>query len=75
VEYLGVDADGIARLRLQGTCNGCASSTITVQHTIEGAIAGAAPELVGVDVQGVATAAKSGPQPIQLLTCPPGMAS
>jgi Fe-S cluster biogenesis protein NfuA len=75
VEYLGVDDEGIARLRLQGTCNGCAASTVTVQHTIEGAVAGAAPELAGVEVEGVAAPRTHGPQPIQLMTCPPGMAS
>ncbi len=52
VEFLGVD-DGVAYLRLQGSCDGCASSTITVQHAIERAIVEAAPEVIRVDVEGV----------------------
>jgi len=73
VEYLGVDAQGVARLRLQGTCHGCASSAITVQSSIETAVQDAAPEIAGVSVEGVT--APTGPQPIQLLRCPPGLAS
>jgi hypothetical protein len=30
VEYLGVDDGGVARLRLEGNCDGCPSSTLTV---------------------------------------------
>lgn len=52
VEYLGVE-DGVARLRLQGSCDGCASSTLTVKMAIEGAIQEAAPELTGIEVEGV----------------------
>ncbi|HYQ65073.1 NifU family protein [Actinophytocola sp.] len=52
VEYLGVE-DGVARLRLQGSCDGCASSTLTVKMAIEGAVCEAAPELSGIEVAGV----------------------
>ena len=34
VELLGVE-DGVARLRLAGTCNGCPSSTVTLKNAIE----------------------------------------
>ena len=37
VQYLGV-RDGVARLRLEGTCHGCPSSTVTVRLAIEGAV-------------------------------------
>jgi Fe-S cluster biogenesis protein NfuA len=53
VELLGI-ADGVVRLRLEGTCNGCPSSTATLRHAIEEAIARAAPELDGVEAEGVA---------------------
>ncbi|HEX5117774.1 MAG TPA: NifU family protein [Pseudonocardiaceae bacterium] len=53
VTYLGVDPDGVARLRLEGHCDGCPSSTMTVSTAIEGALRDAAPELTGVDVEGV----------------------
>jgi len=52
VEYLGVE-DGVAHLRLRGSCDGCASSTLTVKMAIEGAVQEAAPELTGIEVAGV----------------------
>src|SRR5450432_2881851 len=52
VQYLGV-RDGVARLRLEGSCNGCASSTVTVQLAIEGAVRDAAPEVTEVLVDGM----------------------
>jgi len=53
VEFLGIDESGIARLALQGSCDGCPSSTVTVKLAIERAIEEAAPELAGIDVAGV----------------------
>jgi Fe-S cluster biogenesis protein NfuA len=53
VEFLGVDPSGVARLRLEGSCDGCASSTLTVRMAIEGAVQDAAPELTGIEVAGV----------------------
>ncbi len=54
VDYLGVDEAGIVQLRLEGSCHGCPSSTITVKLAIEGAIMAAAPEVTGIAVEGVA---------------------
>jgi Fe-S cluster biogenesis protein NfuA len=53
VELLGVDA-GVARLRLAGTCNGCPSSTVTLRNAIEEALLKAAPDLEGIEAEGVA---------------------
>ena len=52
VEYLGV-TDGVARLRLEGSCHGCPSSTVTVQLAITGAVEEAAPEVTRVVVEGM----------------------
>lgn len=52
VELLDVE-DGVARLRLQGTCNGCAASSLTLKNTIEEAVARVAPDLGRLDVEGV----------------------
>jgi Fe-S cluster biogenesis protein NfuA/nitrite reductase/ring-hydroxylating ferredoxin subunit len=54
VEFLGIDEVGVVHLRLQGSCHGCPSSTVTVRLAIERAIAEAAPEVEGVQVEGVA---------------------
>lgn len=53
VEFLGVDDEGVARLRLEGNCHGCPSSTLTVRLAIEGAVRDAAPEVTSVQVEGV----------------------
>jgi Fe-S cluster biogenesis protein NfuA/nitrite reductase/ring-hydroxylating ferredoxin subunit len=55
VVYLGVSDDGVARLRLEGSCHGCPSSTVTVKLAIEGAVKDAAPELTDVVVEGMTT--------------------
>ena len=52
VEYLGV-TDGVAKLRLEGSCHGCPSSTVTVRLAIEGAVMNAAPEVAEVVVEGM----------------------
>ena len=52
VQYLGV-SDGVARLRLEGSCHGCPSSTVTVRLAIEGAVQDAAPEVTEVVVEGM----------------------
>ncbi len=53
VRYLGVGPDGVARLRLEGSCHGCPSSTVTVQLAIQGAVEDAAPEVTEVVVEGM----------------------
>jgi Fe-S cluster biogenesis protein NfuA len=52
VELLKVEK-GIAYLRLQGSCHSCPSSTVTLKQTIEEAIYSAAPDLDGLQVEGV----------------------
>ncbi len=63
VQYLGVQ-DGVARLRLEGSCDGCPSSAVTVQLAIEGAVRDAAPEISGVVVEGMTTPVQ--PQLLQI---------
>jgi len=53
VEYLGIDDNDVVHLRLEGSCDGCPSSTVTVKFAIEQAIQKAAPEITGVHVEGV----------------------
>jgi Fe-S cluster biogenesis protein NfuA/nitrite reductase/ring-hydroxylating ferredoxin subunit len=71
VEYLGV-LDGVARLRLEGSCHGCPSSTVTVQLAITGAVKDAAPEVIEVVVEGVTTAPPAGPALLQIGPRPEG---
>jgi Fe-S cluster biogenesis protein NfuA len=75
VELLGVE-DGVVRLALQGSCNGCPSSTATLKLAIEDAIGKAAPDVERIQAEGAAPAPspllaiqQSGP-----LVCPLPMA-
>jgi Fe-S cluster biogenesis protein NfuA len=75
VRLLGV-ADGVVRLRLEGSCHGCPSSTVTMKLAIERAIEEAAPEVARIEVEGVAgetgiEAAPAGGSLVQIgLRCP-----
>ena len=51
VELLGIEA-GVARLRLEGSCNGCPASASTMELAIEQALQEAAPDLEGLVVEG-----------------------
>ena len=60
VELLGVK-EGVARLRMQGSCSGCPSSTVTLRLAIEEAIQKTAPDLEGIEAEGVAEEPKPAP--------------
>jgi Fe-S cluster biogenesis protein NfuA/nitrite reductase/ring-hydroxylating ferredoxin subunit len=63
VELLGLE-DGVARLRLVGHCEGCPASAATLELAIKEAIDEAAPDLAGLEVEGVAPARRPpGPSP------------
>jgi Fe-S cluster biogenesis protein NfuA len=51
VELLGV-ADGVVHLRLEGTCNGCPSSSATLRSAVEQAIQRLAPDVEGIEAEG-----------------------
>jgi Fe-S cluster biogenesis protein NfuA/nitrite reductase/ring-hydroxylating ferredoxin subunit len=55
VELLGVDG-GVARLRLEGSCSGCASSQVTLKLAIEDAIRKAAPDIEDIEAEGAVPA-------------------
>ncbi|HZP40400.1 MAG TPA: NifU family protein [Candidatus Binatia bacterium] len=48
--------DGVARVRLAGSCHGCPSSRATLRAAIEDAVRRAAPDLDGVEAEGVTDA-------------------
>jgi Fe-S cluster biogenesis protein NfuA/nitrite reductase/ring-hydroxylating ferredoxin subunit len=51
VELLGIE-DGVARLRLKGSCDGCAASSSTLELAVEKALEESAPDLLGMEVEG-----------------------
>ena len=56
VELLGVE-EGVVRLRMEGSCDGCPSSAATLTLAIEDAVHKAAPDVVGIEADGAVRAA------------------
>ncbi len=55
VELIDVaEAEGVVRLRLQGSCKSCPSSAMTLKLAIEEAIYGACPDVTAIEAEGVA---------------------
>jgi Fe-S cluster biogenesis protein NfuA/nitrite reductase/ring-hydroxylating ferredoxin subunit len=52
VELLGIE-EGLARVRMEGSCDGCPSSAVTLKLAIEEAVLKAAPDLEGIEAEGV----------------------
>ena len=57
VELLGVE-DGVARMRLVGHCEGCPASEATLELAIKKALEETAPDLEGLEVEGVTADAR-----------------
>jgi Fe-S cluster biogenesis protein NfuA/nitrite reductase/ring-hydroxylating ferredoxin subunit len=53
VELLGLE-NGIARIHLRGSCSDCSASSVTLELAIKQALEDAAPDLAGLEVEGVA---------------------
>ena len=45
VEVVGIDADNIVQVRMQGACQGCSSSAMTLTMGIEAALKAHVPEV------------------------------
>ena len=52
--------DGVARLRLEGSCDGCPASASTLELAIKQALDEAAPDLAGLEVEGIAEGSPGG---------------
>ncbi|MEV3931759.1 MULTISPECIES: NifU family protein [unclassified Streptomyces] len=61
VELLGVSGEGVVRLRLLGSCDGCPSSSATLRLAVQGAVEAAAPEITSIEVETEDRAEGSGP--------------
>lgn len=59
VELLGID-DGVAKLAMQGSCNGCAASRATLELAIKQALEEHAPDLAGLVVEGISDPGPNG---------------
>ncbi|MET0765294.1 MAG: NifU family protein [Blastococcus sp.] len=67
VQLLDVTDDGLVRLRMLGSCDGCPSSSVTLTLAVETAIQAAAPEVSGIEVEDAALAGSGGVIPVSAL--------
>jgi Fe-S cluster biogenesis protein NfuA/nitrite reductase/ring-hydroxylating ferredoxin subunit len=67
VQLLGVTDDGLVRLRMLGSCDGCPSSSVTMNLAVETAIQAAAPEVSGIEVEEAPSAGTGGVIPVSAL--------
>jgi Fe-S cluster biogenesis protein NfuA/nitrite reductase/ring-hydroxylating ferredoxin subunit len=61
VELIDVSDDGVVRLRLLGSCDGCPSSSATLSLAVEGAVEAAAPEVTAIEVESPEDKPAAGP--------------
>jgi Fe-S cluster biogenesis protein NfuA/nitrite reductase/ring-hydroxylating ferredoxin subunit len=66
VALSGVDENGIVHLQLEGSCDGCPSSALTVKNAIEDAVLMAAPDVVAVEAEGMVDPTDKGPTLLQI---------
>jgi len=52
VELVGISPEGAVQLRMLGSCDGCPSSSITLELAVTDAIEAAAPEVTGIELMG-----------------------
>jgi len=60
VELLSLE-HGVARIHLRGSCSDCSASSVTLELAIKQALEEAAPDLEGLEVEGVAPQTAGGP--------------
>jgi Fe-S cluster biogenesis protein NfuA len=53
VQLVGVTPEGTVRLQLEGNCDGCPSSRVTLKYSIEEALYAAAPDITALEVNGL----------------------
>jgi Fe-S cluster biogenesis protein NfuA/nitrite reductase/ring-hydroxylating ferredoxin subunit len=59
VELLSLEA-GVARIHLRGSCSDCSASSVTLELAIKQALEEAAPDLLGLEVEGMAPQTMNG---------------
>jgi Fe-S cluster biogenesis protein NfuA len=64
VELLEVTDDSVVRLRLLGHCDGCPSSSVTLELAVESAVQAAAPEIISIQVSAGAAEPATGGAPV-----------
>ncbi len=67
VEIISIDGvEGVVTVRMLGSCDGCASSSVTLELAVQRAIEEAAPEIVRIAVEGGAAEPEGASIPVSL---------
>jgi Fe-S cluster biogenesis protein NfuA len=74
VQLLGVE-QGVVHLRLEGSCSGCPSSSMTLKLAIEDAIFKAAPDVEEVRAEGAVEQSPAGGGGLLQIECPTALRS
>jgi Fe-S cluster biogenesis protein NfuA/nitrite reductase/ring-hydroxylating ferredoxin subunit len=67
VELIEITDTGVVRLRLTGSCDGCASSATTLELAVDGAVRDAAPEVTDIEVVAASSPPANGVIPVSSL--------
>ncbi len=70
VQLLGVTPEGAVRLQLEGNCEGCPSSRMTLKYSIEEALYSAAPDITALEVHGLVEEHAPPPPNPKFTECP-----
>jgi Fe-S cluster biogenesis protein NfuA/nitrite reductase/ring-hydroxylating ferredoxin subunit len=73
VELLSLEG-GVARIRLRGSCSDCSASSVTLELAIKQALEEAAPDLEGLDVEGIVPPAMPAGMELPVVTSGPARA-
>jgi Fe-S cluster biogenesis protein NfuA/nitrite reductase/ring-hydroxylating ferredoxin subunit len=73
VELLSLEG-GVARIRLRGSCSDCSASSVTLELAIKQALEEAAPDLEGLEVEGIAPPAMPAGMELPVVTSGPARA-
>jgi Fe-S cluster biogenesis protein NfuA/nitrite reductase/ring-hydroxylating ferredoxin subunit len=73
VELLSLEG-AVARIRLRGSCSDCSASSVTLELAIKQALEEAAPDLEGLEVEGIAAPATPAGMELPVVTSGPARA-
>jgi Fe-S cluster biogenesis protein NfuA/nitrite reductase/ring-hydroxylating ferredoxin subunit len=73
VELLSLEG-AVARIRLRGSCSDCSASSVTLELAIKQALEEAAPDLEGLEVEGIAAPAMPAGMELPVVTSGPARA-
>lgn len=70
VQLLAITPEGLVRLQLEGNCEGCPSSRLTLKFSIEEALYTAAPDITALEVTGLVEEHAPPPPNPKFTECP-----